>query len=227
MRRKYSSFLTILLIVIIIAVIGLLAFLGYQTYTKNKATNDASDAVDSFLSDDAVVNPGNGGTNTQNTDMGDITTEETNTSGGGSSSSTTAKRKTYKGFYMLGTIEIPKTGVKYPVLEKVTKKSLETAVAVIYPFENPELNVPGNVVIVGHNYRNGTFFSNNKRLSNGDKIKITDLNKNTVTYTIYKIFETTETDTTFYNRDTNGKREVTLSTCTDDSSKRIIIQARE
>ena len=40
------------------------------------------------------------------------------------------------------------------------------------------INQAGNTVIIGHNYRNGLFFSNNKKLNNGDKIYITDNNKN-------------------------------------------------
>ena len=49
-------------------------------------------------------------------------------------------------------------------------------------------------------------------------------------YSIYKIFETSSTDTSFYQRDTQGLREITLSTCTDDASttdQRLIIFARE
>ena len=123
----------------------------------------------------------------------------------------------------MGTIEIPKTDVKYPVLEKVTKKSIEVAVAILY---GTGLNQPGNTVIIGHNYRNGLFFSNNKKLENGDKIYITDNSGTKVAYTIYNKFQTTPEDTSFYQRDTDGKPEVTLSTCTDDSKERIIIEAR-
>ena len=47
-----------------------------------------------------------------------------------------------------------------------------------------------------------------------------------VTYIVYKTFQTDENDTSFYNRDTNGAREITLSTCTDDSSARTIILAK-
>ena len=87
------------------------------------------------------------------------------------------------------------------------------------------INQVGNTVIIGHNYRNGLFFSNNKRLNNGDKIYITDNSKNRLTYTIYNKFETTPEDASFYSRDTNGKPEITLSTCNDDSSKRLILFA--
>ena len=126
---------------------------------------------------------------------------------------------------MLGYITIPKTGVKEPILDTVTPETLNTAVATLYP-SNPQLNEPGNVVIIGHNYKNGTFFSNNKKLSVGDKLQIRDNSGRELIYTIYEKFETSENDTSFYNRDTNGAVEVTLSTCTDDVKARIIILAR-
>ena len=124
---------------------------------------------------------------------------------------------------MVGTMVIPATNFKYPILEKVTRKSIETAVAVLY---GAGVNQVGNTVIIGHNYRNGLFFSNNKKLNIGDKIYITDNSGNKLTYTIYNKFETTDTDTSFYQRDTAGKPEVTLSTCTDDSKNRLIILAK-
>ena len=79
---------------------------------------------------------------------------------------------------------------------------------------------------IGHNYRNGTFFSNNKNLAVGDILKIKDNSGRELIYKIYKKFETSENDTSFYNRDTGGVPEVTLSTCTDDVKARIIIQAK-
>jgi LPXTG-site transpeptidase (sortase) family protein len=121
-------------------------------------------------------------------------------------------------------MEIPATNFKYPVLEKVTKKSIETAVAFLY---GSGLNQPGNTVIIGHNYRNGLFFSNNKKLVNGDKIYITDKSGETVTYEVYKVYETTASDASYMQRDTEGRREISLQTCTDDSSGRIIVWAKE
>ena len=79
----------------------------------------------------------------------------------------------------------------------------------------------------GHNYINGTFFSNNKKLKNGDEIKITDQKGEEVTYIIYKIYETDANDATYMTRDTQGRREISLQTCTDDSKARIIIWAAE
>ena len=109
-------------------------------------------------------------------------------------------------------------------MEKVTPSSIESSVAILY---GPGLNQIGNTVIVGHNYRNGTMFSNNKNLVSGDKIYITDKTGKEVMYTVYKKYETTAQDFNYATRDVNGRREISLSTCTDDSSKRLIIWAAE
>ena len=135
--------------------------------------------------------------------------------------------ETYKGYETIGTIEIPKINIKYPVLSKLSAKSLDTAPVAIFP-QNPVLNTVGNVVITSHNYKNGTFFSNLKLLQNGDKIYITDLNSSKITYSVYKIQELSESDTSSYARDTNGYKEITLSTVTDAANdKRLVVFARE
>ncbi len=217
-ESKYSKVLTVILVIVIIAIIGLLGFLAFDYYQNYVSSKDATDFVDNFNGEVSS----NGDTNSTDTNAVDNETnpldqiQSTNTS-------SSSVQKTYKGFGVLGTMEIPATNFKYPVLDTVSPKSIETAVAFQW---GAGLNQPGNSVIIGHNYRNGKFFSNNKKLQNGDKIYITDLDGNRVTYTIYDKFETSETDTSFYQRDTQGKPEVTLSTCTDDSKARLIILAR-
>ena len=127
-------------------------------------------------------------------------------------------------------MEIPKIDLDLPVFERATRNSLEQSIGVLM---GPGLNQVGNTIIVGHNYRNRTFFSRNDELELGDKIYILDQEGVRLEYEIYNIFETTSTDTTFYTRtseDTGGKCEVTLSTCTDDAAttdRRLIVQARE
>ena len=216
MGTKYNKFLTVLLVIIIIAVVGLLGYLGYNYYGNYSIDSDSDRYVSTFVED-------------TNTTEENTTTTEGNLSDGISETETASSgstTKTYKGFNVVGTIEIPKTDVKYPVLEDPpTVKKLDTAVVTLYP-QHATLNTVGNVVIVGHNYRNGLFFSNNKKLVNGDKIYITDLNNNRVEYTVYSVFEASENDTSFYNRDTDGAMEITLSTCTDDSSARTIVEAK-
>ena len=67
-------------------------------------------------------------------------------------------------------------------------------------------------VLIGHNYRNGTFFSNNKKLTKGDKIYITDNDGNKVTYIVYKKYETSTGDFDYATRKIGDKREISLST---------------
>ena len=61
----------------------------------------------------------------------------------------------------------------------------------------------------------------------GDKVYITDTTGRRIKYNIYNIYETSPEDGDFIMRDTNGKREVSLSTCTDNSKARLIIWAVE
>ena len=222
-ESKYSKVLTVILVIIIIAILGLLAFLGYDLYQKNSLESEAEVFVSEF--ENTVVDQNNDNTVTSDENTTDPLTqiEQTNTSTTTENGQPT--RPMYKGFGVVGTMNIPSINFMYPVLEKVTPKSIETAVAVLYPV-GQEVNQVGNLVIIGHNYRNGLFFSNLKRVQLNDKIYITDNSGNRLTYTVYNKFETTPEDTSFYQRDTNGKPEVTLSTCTDDSKARTIIFAR-
>lgn len=134
------------------------------------------------------------------------------------------QKTTYYGYNVVGTISIPSIKIEYPILEKVTTQSLK--VAVVY-LSGAGINKVGNTVLQGHNYRNGTMFSNLNKLRNGDAIYITDETRTKIKYEVYNNFEAEATDTSFYNRDTAGLREVTLSTCTNDTAIRTIILAKE
>ena len=227
-ESKYSKVLTVILVIVIIAIVALLAFLGYDYYQKYSVTKQASDFVDNYQSDVTTGDKEN--TTNDNQEQNNATLDgldDTPTSNTSNSGSSTGTKKTFKGFTTVGTMKIPKINFEYPILEKLTTQSLATSVVALYP-SGDSINQPGNTVIVGHNYRNGLFFSNLKKLSNGDKIYITDYRGTSITYTIYNKFEASETDTSFYDRDTGGKAEVTLSTCTDASNdQRTIIFAKQ
>ena len=216
-ESKYNKLLTIVLVIVIIAIIGLLVFWGIDVFQKSSITNETAEFVDNYQGDDQT--PDDETENNENDGSNPLDEiEESNTTG-----SSKRTKKTYKGYVVNGTMEIPKISFKYPVLEEFNKKSLETSVVILY---GAGLNQPGNTVIIGHNYRNGVLFSNNKKLNNADKIYVTDYTGKKVSYTIYNKFETTPEDTSFYQRDTNGNPEITLSTSTDDSSARLIIFAK-
>lgn len=224
-NNKYSKTLTVILIIVIIAIVGLLIFFGIDVYKKFYIEEAAGNAVEEF--DNKVITQRPEENNTILNDVVpdvDMNAIYTNTSSGDSSGSGVK----YMGFDVIGTIEIPKTDVKYPIIPEYQNgpKALNVGIVVLYP-SGSTLNQVGNTVLAGHNYRNGTFFSNNKKLQNGDKIYIKDTSGNKVTYEVYKKYETSTSDSSYMNRDTKGKREISLTTCTDDTKGRIIIWARE
>ena len=217
---KYSKLLTGLLIAGIVAIIGGLIVLGVNVARNNAINTDASEAVEQFQGSKNK----NNNTNTASTNseaVNPLIGIDNLVVGNNSSTST---RQMYKGFPMVGTIEIPSIDLKYPVLENASKSAIEVAVAV---YDGVGLNQVGNTTIVGHNYRNGTFFSNLKKVTIGDKVYITDESGKKMTYIVYNTVITTPEDSSFLERDTEGKREITLDTCTDDTQSRLLVLARE
>ena len=79
----------------------------------------------------------------------------------------------------------------------------------------------------GHNYRNSKFFSKVPTLVNGDIISITDLSGRTINYRVYNKYQVDPVDVSCTTQLTNGNKEITLITCTDDSKYRVVVKARE
>lgn len=131
---------------------------------------------------------------------------------------------TYNGYDVIGLIEIPKIDLKYPILYNTTKATMRTSISRFY---GGEINSIGNVSLAGHNNYNGTMFGKNYKLNLGDKILLTDLHGNVVTYEIYDIFSTNPNDVSILKNNYENIREVTLITCKNGNSKRLIIKAKE
>ena len=232
-NNKYSKTLTIILIIVIVIILGLLIFFGINVYKKYYIKQAATNAIEEF--DNKIIHDEENQNSIDNTIIlndliGDIdlNTLYQNTGSGNSSSNKPGTGVTYMGYDVIGYIEIPATDIKYPIIPDYQSSinSLNVAIVMLYP-SNKGLNEIGNTVLAGHNYRDGTFFSNNKRLQNGDKIYITDTSGNKVTYEVYKKYETAANEATYMNRDTEGRREISLTTCTDDTKQRLIIWAKE
>lgn len=220
-ESKYSKMLTILLIVGIIIMLSVMGFFLFDFFRNNNIDKDAKDAVDKFQTEVNNNYGGGSGTIQENTieNVAPIIGVENLVVNGNK----TDRVQTYKGYIMVGTIEIPSINLSCPVLQDSSKGAIEVAVGIYY---GPGINKVGNTVIAGHNYRNGTFFSDNKKLSVGDKIYITDATGNKVTYIIYDTYTTNPDDSSYFDKDTQGKMEISLITCTDDSDSRYIVFAR-
>lgn len=224
-NSKYSNVLTVILVIVILAILALLGFIGYDFYRKYYIDKEAAEFIDQY---EEQVKPTENTIDNNIGEQPDVSNPLENLNSSNSISSGTSSGGSslykYKGFTVVGTIEIPKTGIKYPILKEVTPKAIETSVAMLY---GPGPNEVGNTVIIGHNYRNGAFFGKNKRLAKGDIIYITDNSGRKIKYTIYNITTIAPEDSDYMARNTNGAREISLSTCTDDSKQRLVIWAKE
>ena len=129
----------------------------------------------------------------------------------------------YKGYKVVGIIEIPSINIKYPILNKTNDNSMEYSIT---KFSGGEVNEIGNFVVAGHNYLNGTMFGKVDQLKIGDEIKLTDLYNNTLTYEIFDIYSTDPNDTSIIESSKEGTKEVTLITCTKGQINRLITKAR-
>ena len=221
--KKYNKVLTVILVIVVAAIFIVLGFWGYDLYQKYYINVSANQALEEFDNRVPIRNIARNEEVIENValqiDVNQIQT--TNTNGGNSRN---LAKQTYKGFTVVGKIEIPAIKVNYPILDRASDDSMKVSVGVLY---GVGINQVGNTVIAGHNYRNGTFFSNNKNLKLGDLIYITDLEGNRIKYTIYNIYVTASNDFDYATRDTAGKREVTITTCTDDVNSRLVIWAKE
>lgn len=121
-------------------------------------------------------------------------------------------------------VSYPKLGISYPVLADESDALLKVSVC---KYWGPKPNEVGNYCIVGHNYKSGKMFGKLSMAQNGDQVILKDLSGKSVTYGVYNIYKVDPTDVTCTSQLTNGKKEVTLITCTNFGKERLVIKARE
>lgn len=221
MQKRGNKFFNIIITICILALIAVIGYVSYYYISRYIALKQAETAVDEFENNVIVVAIEDEPVRNEIENVIENPQETVKTDNG---NATNRNNIRYKNYTTIGTIRIPKTKVKAPIVDQVTPTSISAAAAVLY---GPGLNQVGNTVIVAHNYRNGTFFSNNKKLVVGDTIYITDSNGNKIEYSVTKTYITDEFDFSYATRDTEGKREISLSTCTTDPTKRLVIWAKE
>lgn len=125
---------------------------------------------------------------------------------------------------IIAMITIDKLGINYPILKEDTVANLKVA-PVKFWGANP--NEIGNFCVTAHNYGNAAYFSKIHLLAEGDIIEIMDLKGANVGYKVYKKMIINENDLTCTSQRTNGKREVTLITCTANANERLVLKCIE
>lgn len=132
-----------------------------------------------------------------------------------------------KQYDAIATLNIPSLGIEYPILATTTTELLKVSVTK-YWGANP--NEVGNMVVIGHNYKNSKFFGKLPNIKNGDIIKITDLNDKTLDYKVYDTYIIDPEDNSCTSQLTNGQTEITLITCYYEkgqthATKRFVVKA--
>lgn len=132
--------------------------------------------------------------------------------------------KQYEGYEVAAKLEIPIIYLETYILQEYSQEALNTSVT---KFWGVNANEIGNFCVAGHNFKNKNMFFNIKNLKIGDSLIISDNKYGKIEYKIYDLYKVEPDDVSCLSQETEGRREVTLITCTNDSEKRIIVKARE
>ena len=128
----------------------------------------------------------------------------------------------YKGYTILGRLEIPSIGVNTVILAEQTYAAMNIGAVKTY---GVDLNEKGGFIISGHNFRGrSVFFYNIKNLKNGSIIKITDNKGRVREYSVYSVSRYVSPNDVSYFAKTEDYH-VTLVTCENGGKTRIIVKA--
>ena len=124
---------------------------------------------------------------------------------------------------VIGIIEIPDIGIRYPVMEGTTASVLNAGIGHIS--ETARIAEVGNCVLCGHNgSRYGTFFTPLSHISIGNEVMITDTEGQEH---IYEVTETTVVDPYDNSIKAQGEeKELTLFTCSQKGTMRFVVKCR-
>lgn len=125
-------------------------------------------------------------------------------------------------YEVVGQLVIDKIGVKRNLLAICDNPALDLSIAKLY---GPEVNEPGNFCVCGHRE---TMLKELDTLKKGDTLyMINTKTKTKVNYEVYKVYECSPYDLSCLDQNEDGKREVTIITCTPSGAKRVVCKARE
>ena len=133
--------------------------------------------------------------------------------------------ETYLDYPVTAKIIIPKINLETNVLRDFSKETLDKC---LVKFWGPNPNEIGNFCIAGHNYEKENMFSDLKELEVGEEFYLLDNKNGKYTYVISDIYKVNYKNLEPINQNTDGKRVVTLITCTNYSNdERLIVRGIE
>lgn len=133
--------------------------------------------------------------------------------------------ETYLSYPVVAQLIIPKINLESYVLRDFSKETMDKC---IVKFWGPNPNEIGNFCIAGHNYEKENMFSDLKELEVGEEFFLLDNKNGKYTYVVSDIYKVNYKNLEPINQETDGKRIVTLITCTNYSNDdRLIVQGIE
>ena len=190
--------------IILIFLIGIISYTVYQMYQEAQIQEKPSTSLGQIKQENITKTQ----VTTQKEEKKDLNLVE----------------KEYKGYEVSAKLKIEKLDIDTYVLANYSKQAMKVCVAKYY---GPEPNEVGNYCIAGHNYITKNMFSKLGTLEIGDEMILTDNYHGKITYEVYDKYKAKPEDTSPLSQNTNGRKEITLITCSDYSTKRIIVKAKE
>lgn len=223
-KRRYK----IQFVISIILVIALFSYYIYAEYDRSKSeevSHDILQATSNEFADittargDVIVIPLDDGTEEESTgvDVNELITETKN-----NTEKVTYTTNEGAAYQVDAVLKIPSLDIEYPVLSDSTEELLKIS---LNKFWGPEPNEVGNYCVVGHNYKSKKMFGKLSQIKDNAEIKLTDVSGRTLTYVVYDRYIVDPDDVACTSQLTNGKKEITLITCTNYGQQRLVVKA--
>ena len=130
----------------------------------------------------------------------------------------------YEGYKVSAKLIIPKIELDTYVMEEYSTETMDICPTKYF---GPNPNEVGNYCIAAHNYNKKNMFNHIIELEIGDTIILLDNENGEMIYEVYDVYKVKPDETEALSQKTDGAIELTLITCSDYSSKRIIVKARK
>ena len=202
----------------VLIVLALIIYLIYSEYDRRKGEAISKDILGNIADVDTTVINDDTLVVALNDNIEEVHPKQLDTF------NTVYKTDSGKEYKVDSILNIPSLEIKYPVLSESTDELLKIS---LNKFWGGEPNSVGNYCVVGHNYDGkDIFFGKLNKIQNGDIVELEDKTGKVLQYKVYNKFIVQPTDVACTSQITNGKREMTLITCSDGGKTRLIVKCR-
>jgi LPXTG-site transpeptidase (sortase) family protein len=125
---------------------------------------------------------------------------------------------------IIGKIMIPSLNINYIILNVTTDKNLDISITKV---AGPAIHRNGNLVLAGHNMKNGSFFGRLNRITPQDKIYLENRDGEIEEYIMVDKYIVNKNDLSPLDQSEQEESIITLITCTKDPNKRLIAVAKK